>query len=387
MSDSQRSRALEVIQHRIEEHTQVTTIPGGSSGLGLQLPRAGQLGPEHCVLSAAPLEGGGRPRHPGAAGALEPGTPAACGEGLPLPGLRADPQRVCQWRPGEKAPDAPPGAVAPDGWPAGGHGSGQRHSVVLAPAGGVGHAGAPGPHQGPEDCMHVPGLPGAGRRRALEVGEQHLPALLRAHGRARGGAHPALGGQRHLQDGLLLLLRLLRQCPGNQLCVGGRHACESPEAGAQRPEIQIHADTRAYPVSPGHPPEGAQLPGHALPAEDHTGHHGAQQAAAQPQTRGQVEDPADLPAEPVRAPAHGDAEELLTPAGLGPGRHGDRLFWASLSRLWGWGPGAGGRRLGWLVQPLLRERMREPRREDPGPAQLSPQLYHSPVFTLEKSAS
>ncbi|XP_022282520.1 maestro heat-like repeat family member 5 isoform X17 [Canis lupus familiaris] len=45
MSDSQRSRVLEAIQHRIEEHTQVITIPGGSSGLGLQLPRAGHWGP------------------------------------------------------------------------------------------------------------------------------------------------------------------------------------------------------------------------------------------------------------------------------------------------------------------------------------------------------
>lgn len=224
----------------------------------------------------------GLPLHPPPRGCPFPGCwghlPLLLLPGLPLPGLRADPQRVCQWRSGEKAPDVPPGAVPPDGWPAGGssaarapspsaqppgrpsprrglcyltvgalppltpplggdslstqrcpdhcgapscpqphpsciltrwpqwgarpsgpeqaspanlcrafrrrgqgieatsptptwgpahrllwpagHGSGQRHSVVLAPAGGVGHAGAPGPHQGPEDCLHVPGLPG-----------------------------------------------------------------------------------------------------------------------------------------------------------------------------------------------------------------------------------
>lgn len=51
----------------------------------------------------------------------------------------------------------------------------------------------------------------AGRQPALEVGEQHRPAVLRADGHARRAAGPAVGGQHCLQDGLLLLLQRLRE--------------------------------------------------------------------------------------------------------------------------------------------------------------------------------
>ena len=44
-------------------------------------------------------------------------------------------------------------------WPTG-HCRGHRHCVLQAHAGGVGHAGARGPHQVPEDCLHVPRQPG-----------------------------------------------------------------------------------------------------------------------------------------------------------------------------------------------------------------------------------
>lgn len=56
-----------------------------------------------------------------------------------------------------------------------GHRGSHRHRVFLAPAGSVDCAGAPGPHQVPEDCLHVPRLPGregslgAGGARGLEM--------------------------------------------------------------------------------------------------------------------------------------------------------------------------------------------------------------------------
>lgn len=65
----------------------------------------------------------------------------------------------------------------------------------------------------------------AGVGPALEVGEQHCPAVLRAGGHARRQAGPALGGQHHLQDGVLLLLQQPRE-PCRAL--GGRvGSCES----------------------------------------------------------------------------------------------------------------------------------------------------------------
>ena len=51
----------------------------------------------------------------------------------------------------------------------------------------------------------------AGARPALEVGEQHCPAVLRADGHARREAGPALGGQHRLQDGVLLHLQQPRE--------------------------------------------------------------------------------------------------------------------------------------------------------------------------------
>ncbi|VFV40153.1 1700016m24rik protein [Lynx pardinus] len=152
-------------------------------------------------------------------------------------------------------------------WPARGHCRGHRHCVLQAHAGGVGHAGARGPHQVPEDCLHVPRQPG-----------QH---------------------------------------PQDQLPFGHHHAFEGSQA-EQHPELQILSD----PPRPVHPSEGAQLPDHPLPGEDHIGHCGTERPAARAQTHGQVPDPADLPAEPVHAPTHGDTQEQSTSVGRGPGRHG-----------------------------------------------------------------
>lgn len=71
----------------------------------------------------------------------------------------------------------------------------------------------------------------AGPRRALEMGRQHLPALLWADGPARRGADSALGGQHHLQDGLLLLLQLLREPhPG-----AGRRGARAVRVRAREP--------------------------------------------------------------------------------------------------------------------------------------------------------
>lgn len=45
----------------------------------------------------------------------------------------------------------------------------------------------------------------------MEMGQQHLPAVLRADSQTYQGADPALGGQHRLEDGVLLLLWPLRE--------------------------------------------------------------------------------------------------------------------------------------------------------------------------------
>lgn len=52
------------------------------------------------------------------------------------------------------------------------------------------------------------------RQPSMEMGQQHLPAVLRADSQTRQGTDPALGGQHHLEDGVLLLLwPLCEACP------------------------------------------------------------------------------------------------------------------------------------------------------------------------------
>lgn len=43
----------------------------------------------------------------------------------------------------------------------------------------------------------------------MEMGQQHLPAVLWADSQTHQGTDPALGGQHRLEDGVLLLLRPL----------------------------------------------------------------------------------------------------------------------------------------------------------------------------------
>ena len=99
--------------------------------------------------------------------------------------------------------------------------------------GGSGSRGLGGPFPVPEALLPTV-LPAAaaGVRPALEVGEQHRPAVLRADGRACWEAGPALGGQHRFQYGVLLLLQQPRE-PCRAL--GGRagggvcaHACTVP---------------------------------------------------------------------------------------------------------------------------------------------------------------
>lgn len=45
----------------------------------------------------------------------------------------------------------------------------------------------------------------------MEMGQQHLPAVLWADSQTYQGADPALGGQHRLEDGVLLLLWSLRE--------------------------------------------------------------------------------------------------------------------------------------------------------------------------------
>ena len=49
-----------------------------------------------------------------------------------------------------------------------------------------------------------------------------------------------------------------------------------------------HPYAASHSACPVHPSEGAQLPGHPLPAEDHTGHHGAQVTPLEAQEKRQV---------------------------------------------------------------------------------------------------
>lgn len=52
------------------------------------------------------------------------------------------------------------------------------------------------------------------RQPLVEMGQQHLPAVLRADSQTRQGTDPALGGQHCLKDGVLLLLwTLCEACP------------------------------------------------------------------------------------------------------------------------------------------------------------------------------
>ena len=95
-----------------------------------------------------------------------------------------------------------------------------------------------------------------------------------------------------------------------------------------------------------------------------------QPPAAPSQTHGQVPDPADLPAELVHAPAHGEAKDQLATAGAGPGRHGDRPV-----------PGVGGsgRWAAWVSEGS--------RGESSGPAWISSRLHHASLGSASSNGA